>query len=1529
VPAPTPTRSKKEKTDRGKIEVFLSYPRENRVEAEKIAKKLHENGFDIWLDKQLQPGVEWDVEIRKQIESRPVFIACVSRHTTVQTYQYKELKIALESPDGVTEGSREIIPIRLETCPLVDILAKFQWVDIFELLDEDGWTRVFGAIIRIASRTATAPCEPRTGLSRERHKPPQSSKKEITAELPPWTPQRPEFPLLPDLPASLDREKANRAKHQYLALEVFHANAKTDLMRDQLSELRGPLEPIKPWLQWMVWYDEGVRDRLTWMDLAKKICGGPLDSAQSREDFLRECSPVALQLEKAWRSSFNKAVDRFRRNLTSESLASAITSFLDETQPLLCTPWTRLIAEASRLASPPADLRSLIEVYKTGPVTAVTEGTSVIRWAQIASAQLPPSRETLLGIKRRAELATVTLEISKLLRAVAESVPDNPIELLVEDLNERFPLDVSLHEVSSALVLREQWVFALGTLLARDGDTAISLHSLRDVGRVFASAAAQANLISDWRIAEAAYLEFLEGCRETWPGALEPLDKYERSLCTLDDELLQTLPLPNPGWLDSGVPDLRKWMDHELDTIRLARETWRWLESLRDWPAMGGSIIRVSIAKLPPQWDRFRESFAVLDSELRGAPYLCESSTVNWPLEALSATNSPKISPERASQNCRELRIACERTEIARAFSLPQLDRLPANLALLFSLRDSWAGFVSSLGDGEIDRARDTLNKIQIDLRPLPWLAEVVDLIHAAQIAGKGKEDGSVFSWQETRRQVRKIRLELDQHKASAHASVPEILPEMIERAAASLDSLDSELEDVSQVEEQIRVALNDIESENFGAATEALKRLQDSLASGLSQLLRTDIVLWREAAEAISASPNLQQATIDASLLPDAVTGLPPHQEPLDLEQSRLIGIRDSAQKACEMVVLANRGSKFRCAVPEPDQVRAAADAALADLRLLLSYSACIQRVQEAIDRNEWRIARSEMVTFEPGKFLDGYSRVHSAINIGTEALNFPEPRNRISFLRRYKHRGLEHPFLAPLRRELEEMEREEEEQLACMLDAVRKLCSPPKAERFDVTHLIHTPVPADMGSLKALEALLTRTSAGGTVRREELLRAAGRNRSALLALTGDVAGVVKEAKTSKDFVPHNVLVATLCHLNRRHEAPPEIDVALGACALLRSSAAYQKSLAMATGRDLPDLAALGRELERVFVKAGISWGQDNEPDSLALRFQVEQWATMEMNNSPAAKSLPWPMGPALVDFYCLREKLLLGLRADANVRSWYGSLARPEALLRCGHPREAKAALPDASSLTELAADCPFYSQTKNPLKALREDFDALRLKCNLYELRQMHLPSQGSLDDLGARIAETCSELVQMHMQPDLLSFEIGRLFDEFSRVHGHERIECAYRCMSEILAILEQNATLKGRSRPWRIRRGEISLKLIMERPDSAPGALDSGLPEMTRLAEEAVQDNPRDPASNILRQAIRMIKVKRDGPEAYQAQRAALIKSVQTLQNRALRERWGYDSLEMIGQLLHLAEGTGDYERWFRDQSRRQPRREGG
>lgn len=122
------------KQSKQKTHIFLIHAHSDKAIVHKLYQRLVRDGLNIWMDAEnLQPGQDWQNEIRNAILQCGVIVVCLSRlFNQRQGYRHEELKLALEKANFLPEGVISIIPVRLEECDMPEALQHLHRVDLFE-----------------------------------------------------------------------------------------------------------------------------------------------------------------------------------------------------------------------------------------------------------------------------------------------------------------------------------------------------------------------------------------------------------------------------------------------------------------------------------------------------------------------------------------------------------------------------------------------------------------------------------------------------------------------------------------------------------------------------------------------------------------------------------------------------------------------------------------------------------------------------------------------------------------------------------------------------------------------------------------------------------------------------------------------------------------------------------------------------------------------------------------------------------------------------------------------------------------------------------------------------------------------------------------------------------------------------------------------------------------------------------------------------------------------------------------------------
>jgi hypothetical protein len=107
------------------IQIFLCHASEDKAAVETIYDRLKGLGYSPWLDKKdLLPGQRWRVEIPKALRASDYILICLSKASVAKRgYVQNEFKLALEVLQEIPEGTIYGIPVRLDDCPIPDLLV--------------------------------------------------------------------------------------------------------------------------------------------------------------------------------------------------------------------------------------------------------------------------------------------------------------------------------------------------------------------------------------------------------------------------------------------------------------------------------------------------------------------------------------------------------------------------------------------------------------------------------------------------------------------------------------------------------------------------------------------------------------------------------------------------------------------------------------------------------------------------------------------------------------------------------------------------------------------------------------------------------------------------------------------------------------------------------------------------------------------------------------------------------------------------------------------------------------------------------------------------------------------------------------------------------------------------------------------------------------------------------------------------------------------------------------------------------------
>ena len=125
--------------------IFLIHAHSDRETVRKLYQRLVSDGLNVWFDaERLQPGQDWQNEIRDALLKCDMVIVCLSKaFDKQQGYRHEELKLALEKANFLPSDEIFIIPVRLEKCDMPESLRHLHRVDLFK---SGGYKKLVGAL---------------------------------------------------------------------------------------------------------------------------------------------------------------------------------------------------------------------------------------------------------------------------------------------------------------------------------------------------------------------------------------------------------------------------------------------------------------------------------------------------------------------------------------------------------------------------------------------------------------------------------------------------------------------------------------------------------------------------------------------------------------------------------------------------------------------------------------------------------------------------------------------------------------------------------------------------------------------------------------------------------------------------------------------------------------------------------------------------------------------------------------------------------------------------------------------------------------------------------------------------------------------------------------------------------------------------------------------------------------------------------------------------------------------------------------
>ncbi len=136
--------------------IFLSYGRDDQATVERYYDDLKAAGLSPWMDsRDLRAGERWELRVIEQLEKADFIILFLSRNSVSRRgFVQKEIRDAIRQSENMLDHDIFVIPVRIDDCHVPSLLARFQWIDLFQPNAFDHlvraiWDGVFRRIDRV------------------------------------------------------------------------------------------------------------------------------------------------------------------------------------------------------------------------------------------------------------------------------------------------------------------------------------------------------------------------------------------------------------------------------------------------------------------------------------------------------------------------------------------------------------------------------------------------------------------------------------------------------------------------------------------------------------------------------------------------------------------------------------------------------------------------------------------------------------------------------------------------------------------------------------------------------------------------------------------------------------------------------------------------------------------------------------------------------------------------------------------------------------------------------------------------------------------------------------------------------------------------------------------------------------------------------------------------------------------------------------------------------------------------------------
>jgi len=115
--------------------IFISYSRRDTEYVKSLVEALRKQGFDVWFDKNIRTGTDWDDTIESELKNADAIVLILSKTSVASDNVKDEISYAI----GL---NKPVNPIKIEECDVPMRLARKQFVDFTAMGHEAGFERL-------------------------------------------------------------------------------------------------------------------------------------------------------------------------------------------------------------------------------------------------------------------------------------------------------------------------------------------------------------------------------------------------------------------------------------------------------------------------------------------------------------------------------------------------------------------------------------------------------------------------------------------------------------------------------------------------------------------------------------------------------------------------------------------------------------------------------------------------------------------------------------------------------------------------------------------------------------------------------------------------------------------------------------------------------------------------------------------------------------------------------------------------------------------------------------------------------------------------------------------------------------------------------------------------------------------------------------------------------------------------------------------------------------------------------------------